>query len=135
MQMSCIKDQLAKQGYRFTKPRQAIFDTLSHAPQSVATIANKLAQKKLKIDKVTIYRTLSNFVQLNLVEETQFKDGITVYELTTKKHHHHVMCEQCGQIEDICLDENLLIQTAKKLSSFKINSHHLEFFGLCKKCR
>jgi Fe2+ or Zn2+ uptake regulation protein len=132
--MSSIKDKLAAKGFRLTQPRQVIFEVLSHRPQSVMEIIEKLAKKKLQIDKVTVYRTLSNFVKLNLVEETQFKDKISVYELADHEHHHHVLCEKCGQIEDIHLDEKLLINAAKKLSSFQINSHHLEFFGLCKKC-
>lgn len=129
-----IKKQLAAKGYRLTKPRQEIFASLDHEPQSVLQIIEKLKKKNIKIDKVTVYRTLASFVELDLVEETQFKDKISVYELADHKHHHHVQCESCGKIEDICLDEKLLIQAAKKSSSFKIISHHLEFFGLCKKC-
>lgn len=129
-----IKKQLAAKGYRLTKPRQEIFASLDHEPQSVLQIIEKLKKKNIKIDKVTVYRTLASFVELDLVEETQFKDKISVYELADHEHHHHVQCEKCGKIEDICLDENLLIQAAKKSSSFQIRSHHLEFFGLCKKC-
>ncbi len=132
--MELNKKQLAAQGYRLTKPRQEIFAVLKHKPQSVADIFEQLQQKKLKIDKVTVYRTLENFVKLNLVAETQFKDGISVYELADHEHHHHVLCENCGRIEDICLDENLLMKAVKKSSSFLIKSHRLEFFGLCQKC-
>ena len=129
-----IKEKLAKKGYRLTKPRQEIFAVLSHEPQSVLEINQKLKKKKLKIDKVTVYRTLSSFVEIGLVDETQFKNKISVYELADHEHHHHVLCEKCGKIEDICLDEKILIQAASKSSSFQIKSHHLEFFGLCKKC-
>lgn len=134
IKMLRIKEQLAAKGYRMTKPRQEIFAVLGHAPQSVVEIMNELNKKELQIDKVTIYRTLTSFVELGIVEETQFKNKISVYELADQDHHHHVVCEACGKIEDIHLDENLLVQAAKKNSSFQITSHHLEFFGLCKKC-
>lgn len=129
-----IKKQLAAKGYRLTRPRQEIFAILSHEPQSVVEIIGQLKKKKIKIDKVTVYRTLASFVKLDLVEETQFKNKISVYELADHQHHHHVLCEKCGKIEDISLDEKILIKAAKKSSSFQITSHHLEFFGLCKKC-
>ena len=132
--MAQIKKQLAAKGYRLTKPRQEIFEILSHEPQSVTEIITRLEKKNIKIDKVTVYRTLASFVKLQLVEETQFKNKVSVYELADHEHHHHVQCEKCGKIEDICFDEELLLQTAEKKSSFQIISHHLEFFGLCKKC-
>lgn len=132
--MESIKTQLAAAGLRLTKPRLAIFSALDHKPQSVADISRKLAKKKLQIDKVTIYRTLTSFVKLGLVEQTQFKDQVAVFELADQHHHHHVLCEGCGKIEDISLDEELLVKAAKKKSSFEIKSHHLEFFGLCQKC-
>jgi Fur family ferric uptake transcriptional regulator len=130
-----IREKLAAKGYRMTKPRQEIFNVLCHAPQSVLEIMSNLQKKKLQIDKVTVYRTLTSFVKLGIVEETQFKDKISVYELADQKHHHHVVCDTCGKIEDIELDENLLEEAAKKSSTFQIKSHHLEFFGLCRKCR
>lgn len=132
--MELNKEQLKASGYRLTKPRQEIFAVLKHKPQSVLEIATKLREKKIKIDKVTVYRTLENFVKLGLVVETRFKDNISVYELADHEHHHHVLCEKCGRIEDISLNEDLLIEAAKKSSSFIIKSHHLEFFGLCRKC-
>lgn len=132
--MELNKKQLKAHGYRLTKPRQEIFAVLKHKPQSVTEILAQLHEKKLKIDKVTVYRALENFVKIGLVAETQFKDGVSVYELADHEHHHHVLCESCGRIEDICLDENLLLKAAKKSSSFFIKSHRLEFFGLCQKC-
>lgn len=132
--MELNKKQLKAHGYRLTKPRQEIFAVLKHKPQSVVEILVQLHEKKLRIDKVTVYRALENFVKIGLVAETQFKDGVSVYELADHEHHHHVLCESCGRIEDICLDENLLLKATKKSSSFLIKSHRLEFFGLCQKC-
>jgi Fur family transcriptional regulator, ferric uptake regulator len=132
--MSSIKHQLTAAGLRLTKPRLEIFAALDHKPQSIVEISHKLIKQKLRINIVTIYRTLESFVKLGLVAQTQFKDQIAVFELADHQHHHHVLCESCGKIEDITLDENLLLSAAKKKSSFQIKSHHLEFFGLCHKC-
>ncbi len=132
--MTSIQAKLAAHGHRLTKPRQAIFTVLSHQPQSVLEISQKLSKKKLQIDKVTIYRTLDCFVNLGLANKTQFKDQTFFYELADHKHHHHVVCEGCGKIADIELDEAELLQKVRKNSPFQIKSHHLEFFGLCQKC-
>ena len=133
--MISIQAKLAAHGLRLTKPRQEIFAVLDHQPQSVLEISQKLTKKKLQIDKVTIYRTLDCFVNLGLASKTQFKDQTFVYELADQDHHHHhVVCEGCGKIADIELDEAVLLKTAKQKSPFQIISHHLEFFGLCQKC-
>ena len=50
-------------------------------------------------------------------------------------HHHHLVCDNCGAIEDIPLSEALLLNQVKKQTDFQVNSHMLEFFGLCPTCQ
>lgn len=133
--MQELKQQLSKQGLRLTKQRQAVVGVLSHQPQSVETIRQALANQGMALNKTTIYRNLHSLVALGLVHTTQFQSEITLYELADQEHHHHILCEGCGQVEDIHLDETILLQAANQASAYQITRHHLEFFGLCQNCR
>ncbi|OGG34879.1 hypothetical protein A2363_00040 [Candidatus Gottesmanbacteria bacterium RIFOXYB1_FULL_47_11] len=134
--MEEIAKTLQQKGYRFTKQRQQIFDALTSSPQSVEEIIASLRNKDISIDRVTVYRTLDCFVNLNLVGKTQFKDKTAKYELLTMaNHHHHLVCDKCGSVEDIPLDDSILLKRVHKQTDFQVNSHSLEFFGICANCQ
>jgi Fur family ferric uptake transcriptional regulator len=131
-----LRDNLHKKGFRITKPRQEILDVLSGHPQSVAEIFSVLKKSNVNIDKVTVYRTLDCFTHLGIVDKTQFKDKTAKFELVSRSdHHHHLVCDICGEVEDIPLDEEILLKQVTKHSSFQVNSHSLEFFGICSNCQ
>jgi Fe2+ or Zn2+ uptake regulation protein len=133
--MEEIAKTLQQKGYRFTKQRQQIFDSLTSSPQSVEEIIASLRNKDISIDRVTVYRTLDCFVDLGIVGKTQFKDKTAKYELVTvANHHHHLVCDKCGSVEDIPLDDSILLKRVRKQTDFQVNSHSLEFFGICANC-
>lgn len=131
------EELLKKHTYRVTEGRMALLLFLRRAkkPLSVGEIHKQLAYT---IDKVTLYRALEDFVQSKIVAKISLRDAATYYEfIHTNHHHHHVVCEKCGKIEDIesCNQDSLQKEILKSTKSFKvINSHSLEFFGICKNC-
>lgn len=134
--MSPTAKLLHQNGHRSTKQRQQILDVLTAYPQSVPELMSALAKKQVTIDKVTVYRTLDCFVALGIVGKTQFREKTAKYELIQPEgHHHHLVCDRCGTIEDIPLDERKLLTTVGKKTSFQITGHNLEFFGLCARCQ
>lgn len=123
-------------GLRMTNARKQIFSCITAHPQSVAQIAEDLKKQGETTDTATIYRTVERFSELGLISHTQFQDGTMMYERNeTNNHHHHLVCDRCGHIEDIKLDERKFLSTIPKTNGFQIKRHTLEFFGLCKKCR
>lgn len=135
MQQVLIK-QLKRAGYRLTKPRQAVLEVLSREPQTALQIRLLIRQRGQLIDQVTVYRTLECLVGLGLVTKTKFKDQTFWYELkdSNRPHHHHLVCDRCGQMEEVLLDESILLRVIARRSKFKVLSHQLEFFGLCPAC-
>lgn len=127
--------QLRQKGYRMTRQRRFVLDTLTHFPQNVTKIHAQLIKKNIRINKVTIYRILDLFILLGLVSKTQFKGKTTQYELHSQSHHHHLVCNQCDRVEDILFKEEFLLKEARKYTTFRIDTHHLEFFGLCANCQ
>lgn len=90
---------------------------------------------KLSVNKTTVYRQLDKLFQDKKIVEVELGDGKKRYESTRLDHHHHLICKKCGRLEDICLDEKKILGAVGKKTNFKVESHNLEFFGLCVNCR
>jgi Fur family ferric uptake transcriptional regulator len=130
--MDHSKEILKSHSLKVTPTRVMVLEILSKAkkPLSVKDIQKKLGQA---IDLATLYRTFETLRFSGLVLEVDFKHGHSHYELATMKHHHHAICEKCGRVVDIskCDIKNLEKQVLKLSKFKKINSHSLEFFGIC----
>ncbi len=128
------QDTLQSLGYRVTGPRKAILKVLGPLPLSVREISQKLDDSASYINEASIYRSLGLFIRMGVVQEFDFGDGTKRYEKASD-HHHHLICDNCGYIEDVRLkDEKDLFQYLGKKTMFRINRHALEFFGLCNQC-
>lgn len=129
--------RLKDKGYKLTTPRKMVLDQLSQHPLTISEIADKLRDNKVKVDLVSIYRTLELFVKLSLVHVIEFGDGKRRYELIdNKNHHHHLVCHNCGKVEDVRLTvEEKILSDVKHQSDFRVERHSLELFGLCINCQ
>ena len=132
-----FEELLREHGYRITPARIALLSFLSHLKKPL-TAADIQKDMVYKMDKVTLYRALEDFVQSKIVGKINLHDNVTHYEfLHNGHHHHHIVCEKCGKIEDIehCNQASLQKEVLKHSKNFTvINSHSLEFFGICKVC-
>lgn len=132
-----FEEVLREHGYRITPARIALLTFLSSSkkPLTAGDIQKDMGHK---MDKVTLYRALEDFTKSKIVGKINLHDNATYYEFSHEDHHHHhIICEQCGKIEDIenCNQKNIQNEILTHSNMFKsINSHSLEFFGLCKKC-
>lgn len=116
-------------GLKSTKQRFAVLSAL-HKHKSPMTAEKIVA--KTGIDLATAYRTLESFEKAGLVDKFNLKDSSFFYEIRNE-HHHHIVCDKCGFIEEIetCNFEKMT-PNSKKFSF--ISEHSLEFFGICKNC-
>jgi Fur family transcriptional regulator, ferric uptake regulator len=134
--MKDIVQILKNKGYRITKQRKEILQLLTLFPQSVFEIYQSLRNKRIILDKVTIYRTLECLQKLGIVGKIQFNETSAKYELLSKNnHHHHLVCNSCGGVEDISFNEHELLTKVRKHSKFLVQNHTVEFFGLCGNCQ
>jgi len=133
--MEAVIRLMKEKGQRFTSQKKEVLQVLKQEPQTVLEILTALKQKKYSIDKATIYRILTSFVKLNIVKDIHFGDKEVRYELVGDGHHHHLVCESCGDIKDIEVCEEILLKDVQRQTSFQVKSHSLEFFGTCKKCQ
>ena len=133
-----IINHLSLAGYKKTKVREAIIAFLSDLkkPIDALSIQQLLTKKKLAVNKSTVYREIHFLESQGIIVEINFGDGKKHYEIAGLPHHHHAVCISCHKVEDIFL-ENDLANVERKIArekSFTVQSHSLEFFGLCKAC-
>jgi Fur family ferric uptake transcriptional regulator len=98
-------------------------------PVDVPTLVEKLG-----VNKTTVYRQIEKLLESGQILEIELGDGKKRYEIKDDKHHHHLVCRNCGSLEDIHLSEDVLLAEVNNQSKFKVEHHSLEFFGLCVNC-
>lgn len=104
-------------------------------PLTTKAVLELLQKQGLRPNKTTIYRQLEKLVSKNLVQKIQIKEDAISYE-RVKNHHHHIICDNCGEINDIVIknEERLFNNAIKQIKNFIITNHKMEFFGLCIAC-
>jgi Fur family transcriptional regulator, ferric uptake regulator len=138
MRQHDCKDELRQANLRATPARIAIMKLLENTKQpiDVATVIDSINEEGIKTDPATAFRIMNALTEKGIVVQIQFQEGKLRYELAGKTHHHHLVCEACGKIEDVssqvipALEKE--IQTKHK---FLVKRHSLEFFGLCADCQ
>jgi Fur family ferric uptake transcriptional regulator len=123
--------------FKKTPARLAINDFFSsvNTPVDVEQIVQHLRSQKLETNKVTVYRILDFLFKNRIINRVEFGEGKYRYELK-KNHHHHLVCTNCGKIEEVEGDFlKKMEDDIFKSKKFKVESHSLEFFGLCEDCQ
>lgn len=133
-----IIKELKNKGFRLTKVRKAIIEVLDIAkkPLSASDIIVLLGECDLTPHKTSIYRELNFMLEQGVINRITFGERQDRFELLAMEHHHHAICQNCGDIEDVeCGEEIRKIEQMLKNRNFKVSDHLIEFFGLCKKCQ
>ncbi|MDE1919152.1 MAG: transcriptional repressor [Patescibacteria group bacterium] len=131
-------DMLRKQGLKVTPQRLELISLLTRLKEPMSAHEIKAKWKQGDIDTVTLYRALDALVDAGIVQRVDLQHGHTDYELLVPgEHHHHLVCTDCGTIEDFvgCPGKNMEKLALKSSSQFvSLREHSLEFFGTCKTC-
>lgn len=125
-----ILNELGARGYRITKAREKVVETLLLQSQPISI--QGLCASIIDIDEVSVYRTVALLVEEGFVEELALPGEAVRYALS-EGHHHHAVCTACGFTDHIdCKggEEQTSVPTTFK----SIASHEVTLYGLCKKC-
>ena len=80
----------------------------------------------------TVYRVLTQFEQAGILSRSHFESGKAVYELNEGQHHDHLVCLDCGKVEEFYDAEIEKRQNAvAKLKGFAIADHALSLYAHC----
>jgi Fur family ferric uptake transcriptional regulator len=129
---------LKKSGYKMTPQRVAVIDTIVSRSDHLTTaqLYEKVHEAHPEIGLVTVYRTLQLLSRMDLICELHACGNCPTYTLSNPRHHHHLICSNCGRVVDFTghyLDD--LETKLARDSGFKIDSHVLEFVGVCDTCQ
>jgi len=95
-------------------------------------VYRRLIESDEDIGLATVYRVLTQFEGAGLVTRHHFEGGTAVFELNEGTHHDHVVCTDCGRVEEFT-DEGIEERQraiAKRLG-FELRDHALTLHGHC----
>lgn len=136
-----IQSRLSEHEIRFTQGRKAVVAALaaSEGPRSAAEIHETIHGG---VPLSSLYRSLAVLEDAGVLEPHHGTKGITRYELAEwlTGHHHHLVCVDCGSVDDIHLSTaaeaelERLVSTITAEAGFRGTGHSLEIDGRCGRC-
>jgi Fur family ferric uptake transcriptional regulator len=124
-------------GLKVTAPRLKILDLFEKSAVrhlSAEDVYRLLIAEGLDIGLATVYRVLTQFEQAGLLQRHHFESGKAVFELGAESHHDHLVCLQCGRVEEF-YDAEIEKRQHKvaKDRGFVVREHALYLYAECVK--
>jgi Fur family ferric uptake transcriptional regulator len=137
-ELSQLHDALRRLGQRVTPQRTMVLSTLSERGGHLTAeeILEQVQRDHPYVNLSTVYRTLDLLVEIGLVAETDLGCGVRQFELVGAVRHHHLICQRCGQTDEI--SDALLQPLREQLQQeygFEARMDHFAIFGVCRHCR
>ena len=124
-------------GLKATVPRLKIleiFQTSDERHMSAEDVYRILLAEHMDIGLATVYRVLTQFEQAGLLSRNNFESGKAIYELNEGKHHDHLVCLDCGRVEEFFDAEiEQRQQSIARARGFELQEHALSLYGNCTK--
>jgi Fur family transcriptional regulator, ferric uptake regulator len=124
-------------GLKATLPRLKILEIFQRSAVRHLTaedVYRSLLNEELDIGLATVYRVLTQFEQAGLLSRSNFESGKAVFELNEGTHHDHLVCIDCGRVEEFFDPEiEKRQQTIAEERGFKLHEHALALYGTCTK--
>ena len=132
-------NDLKNAGLKATLPRLKIirlFETSKVRHLTAEDVYRTLLAEGLDVGLATVYRVLTQFEQAGLLIRHHFESGKAVFELNEGHHHDHLVCMQCGRVEefyDAGIEKRQMAVAEER--GFKITEHALYLYAECVKPR
>lgn len=129
--------ELKSSGLKATLPRLKILEIFQNSNVrhlSAEDVYKLLLAENLDVGLATVYRVLTQFEQAGLLSRNHFESGKAVFELDQGSHHDHLVCLDCGLVEEF-FDEEIEKRQHKIAAErgFKLAEHALALYGNCTK--
>ncbi|WP_166626645.1 Fur family transcriptional regulator [Jeotgalicoccus sp. S0W5] len=133
-ELNDYKAMLQEANFKVTKKRLRMIEIFMEDERylSAKEIQESMNEEYPGISYDTIYRNLHTLNDINVLEQTTFSGEMQYKISCTDHHHHHFICEKCGETKVI--NYCPVGEWQKELGSLTINSHKVELYGLCEKC-
>ena len=128
-------DELKNTGLKATIPRLKILEVFQRGKvrhMTAEDVFRILLEERSDVGLATVYRVLTQFEQAGILIRSHFESGKSVYELDDGKHHDHLVCLDCGRVEEFYDPEIEKRQHAvAKAKGFTISDHALSLYATC----
>lgn len=126
---------LKNMGLKATFPRLKILELFENSEVRHLTaedVYRLLIAENMDIGLATVYRVLTQFEQAGLLERHHFESGKAVFEMNAEQHHDHLVCVDCGRVEEF-YDAEIERRQSKiaKERGFAIKEHALYLYAEC----
>lgn len=130
-------EELKSSGLKATLPRMKILEVFQTTEQRHLTaedVYKHLLVEGSDIGLATVYRVLMQFEQAGLLSRSNFESGKSVFELNEGQHHDHLVCLNCGRVEEFFDPEIEARQRAvAETRGFQLQEHSLALYANCTK--
>jgi Fur family ferric uptake transcriptional regulator len=128
-------DSLLPQGLRSTPQRQAVVEALSGMDGhfTVWDLHERASELHRRIGLATTYRTLELLRESGAVRQLATEHG-PAYIRCHPGHHHHLVCVDCGSVEETDLCAVPDADVIRRRHGFEPEAHDVEIFGRCARC-
>ncbi|WP_301879222.1 ferric iron uptake transcriptional regulator [Sutterella wadsworthensis] len=136
---------LKTMGLKVTVPRLKILDLFQKLSESheagkrhlsAEEVYKLLLEENSDIGLATVYRVLTQFENTGILVRCHFDEGRATYELQEGRHHDHLVCVRCGNVEEFVDPE---IERAQRQvaarKGYELTDHSLVLYGICGDCR
>jgi Fur family ferric uptake transcriptional regulator len=127
--------QLRRAGLKITVPRLKILEILAVSQprhMSAEDVYRRLLDSNEDIGLATVYRVLTQFESAGLVTRHHFEGGTAVFELNEGEHHDHIVCIDCGRVEEFT--DAGIEERQREIATrhgFELTDHSLNLHGRC----
>jgi Fur family ferric uptake transcriptional regulator len=124
-------------GLKATLPRRKVLELFENSKVrhlSAEDVYRSLTAEGIDIGLATVYRVLTQVEQAGLLSRQHFETGKAVFELNQGGHHDHLVCLQCGRVEEFydAEIEQRQSEVARK-RGFQLHGHSLALYADCTK--
>ena len=130
-------DDLKSTGLKATLPRLKILEMFQRGPNRHMTaedVYRRALEERIDIGLATVYRVLTQFEQAGILTRNNFEGGKAIYELDEGQHHDHLVCLDCGRVEEFFDPQIEQRQRAVALErGFELHEHSLALYAACTK--
>ncbi len=130
-------EELKSSGLKATLPRIKILEVFQQASQRHMTaedVFKVLLNEGSDIGLATVYRVLMQFEQAGILSRNHFESGKAIFELNEGKHHDHLVCVNCGKVEEFFDPEIERLQhEVARTRGYRLQDHALALYVVCEK--
>jgi Fur family transcriptional regulator, ferric uptake regulator len=139
--MQAAVEELNNVGLKATLPRLKVLQVFHSSPSrhlSAEDVYRRISEQKGEVGLATIYRVLGQLTDVGILVRSVFdpESGRAVYEIHEGKHHDHLICLECGRVDEFVDDVIEKRQRAVAESNgYALAQHQLALYGYCADCR